>query len=343
MPKDDLSPDPRPNPGFEAGPVGGLVPRFARRCAGLAGVLRARLGDRARRFLAGPGERNSIRVMVFGAGRGTPAEYRLGSSRLRWVALLAGAAVLLGVVHYASLLVGAGEVSAGLVAERDALREQGQGYARDTERMAGRIEALEVQMRKLAVLAGADPLPARVAGIGGAVDAASGYDYVSDRIEDLSSRIARLDQQGLALERSMREKTRLLASTPSVWPLRGYIASGFGRRSDPFTGEIEWHQGLDIVASPGAPVRATADGVVVDAATSPTYGKNVVVSHGFGAVTRYAHLSRVDVRRGQRLRRGSVVGLVGNTGRSRAPHLHYEVWLDGRPQNPLNHIVDYTR
>lgn len=333
MPTDDLRPDPR----LRLRSLGGLLRRRA-------AALGALLGERVRRFLAGgPGERNPIRVVVFGADRGTPTEHRLGSARLRRLGLLATVVLMLWAGHYATLLVGANEASAGLVAERDALREQSLGYARDTERMAGRIEALEVQMRKLAVLAGADPLPARVAGIGGAVDAASGYDYVSDRIEDLSGRIARLDQQGLALERSMREKTRLLASTPSVWPIRGYIASGFGRRSDPFTGEIEWHRGLDITAEPGTPVRSTADGVVVDAASSPTYGKTVVVSHGFGAVTRYAHLSRIEVRRGQRLRRGSVVGLVGNTGRSRSPHLHYEVWLDGRAQNPLDHIVDYTR
>lgn len=340
MPTDDLRPEPRPDsrpePRSLLRSLGGLLRRRA-------AAIGARLGDRARRFLAAPGERNPIRVMVFGGGRGTPSEYRLGSARLLRVGLLAGGLAVLWGAHYLTLLVGADEVSAGLVTERDALREQSQGYARDTERLAGRLEALEVQMRKLAVLAGADPLPARVAGIGGPVAAASGYDYVSDRIEDLSSRIARLDQQGLALERSMREKTRLLASTPSVWPLRGYIASGFGQRSDPFTGEIEWHQGLDIVAEPGTPVRSTADGVVVGAASSPTWGKTVVVSHGFGAVTRYAHLSRIEVRRGQRLRRGSVIGLVGNTGRSRGPHLHYEVWLDGRAQNPLDHIVDYTR
>lgn len=337
MPMDDSRPDSRPYPRPRLRSLGG----FLRRRAAALGAL---LGERARRFLAGgPGERNPIRVVVFGADRGTPTEHRLGSARLRRLGLLAAVILVLWAGHYASLLVGANEASAGLVAERDTLREQSLGYARDTERMAGRIEALEVQMRKLAVLAGADPLPARVAGIGGAVDAGSGYDYVSDRIEDLSGRIARLDQQGLALERSMREKTRLLASTPSVWPIRGYIASGFGRRSDPFTGEIEWHRGLDITAEPGTPVRSTADGVVVDAASSPTYGKTVVVSHGFGAVTRYAHLSRIEVRRGQRLRRGSVVGLVGNTGRSRSPHLHYEVWLDGRAQNPLDHIVDYTR
>lgn len=299
-----------------------------------------------RRFLGPAGERDSIRVVIFGAGGRTPTEYRLGTERLRRgrrIAVAAVVAALLFTGHYTYLLLAPGAGSEALIEERDLLREQGLGYARDTERMAGRIEALEVQMRKLAVLAGADPLPDRAAGIGGAVDASSGYDYVSDRIEDLSSRIARLDQQGLALERSMREKTRLLASTPSVWPLRGYIASGYGRRSDPFTGEIEWHQGVDITANRGTPVRTTADGVVLDAANSPTYGKNVVVSHGFGAVTRYAHLSRIEVRRGQRLRRGEVVGRVGNTGRSRAPHLHYEVWLNGRAQNPLDHIVDYTR
>ena len=249
----------------------------------------------------------------------------------------------LGIVgHYGWLLVSPGPGSVALEEERDALRQLNRDYAEDTERMASRIESLEVQMRKLAVIAGAEPVPTPIGGIGGAVGTLAGYDYVSDRLEDLSGRIASLNQQSVALERTMREKSKLLASTPSIWPIRGYMSSGFGQRNDPFTGEIERHYGLDLNAGTGTPIRVTADGLVIETSTSPTYGKNVVVSHGFGAVTRYAHLSRIDVRRSQRLRRGQVLGLVGNTGRSRAPHLHYEVWVNERAQDPLNYIVDYT-
>ena len=294
-----------------------------------------------RRLLA-LGKGNALtRIIIFGTGDHTPHEVQIRSG-FRWALLLAAVLLLAGGGHYAWLLVSADPAPLSVIEERDALRRLNRGYALDTERMAGRVESLEVQMRKLAVLAGAPPIATRIGGIGGPVGTAADYDYVSERLEDLSGRVAALDQQGVALERTMQEKSKLLASTPSIWPVRGYLSSGFGRRNDPFTGELEWHYGLDISANTGTPARVTADGVVIDTSTSPTYGKYVVVSHGFGVVTRYAHLSRIDVRRSQRLRRNEVVGLVGNTGRSRAPHLHYEVWLNERAQNPLDHIVDYV-
>ena len=299
------------------------------------------LGRRRTRSPGSGGVEIPTRIVIFGARNHTPREVRV-SGRTR-LGLALGAVLFLGVLgHYSWLVLGPGPNSGELLGERDALRQQNRGYAEDTERMASRIETIELRMRKLAVLAGAEPIPTPVGGIGGAVGGPAGYDYVSDRLEDLSGRIALLDQQGVALERTMREKNRLIASTPSIWPVRGYLSSGFGRRNDPFTGEIEWHYGLDLNARTGTPVRTTADGLVIEASTSPTYGKYVVVSHGFGRVTRYAHLSRIDARRSQRLRRGQVLGLVGNTGRSRAPHLHYEVWVNERAQNPLNYIVDYT-
>ena len=264
----------------------------------------------------------------------------------RWTRYVLGvgvALVAIGAGHYSWLLISGIPETEALTEERDTLRRMNLGYAEDTERMATRVESLEAHMRKLAMLAGADPIPIPIGGIGGADVTRSGYDYVADRLEDLSGRIATLDRQGVALERTMREKSKLLAATPSIWPTRGYLSSGFGQRNDPFTGQIEWHYGLDLNARTGTPVRVTADGLVIETSTSATYGKQVVVSHDFGIVTRYAHLSQIDVRRGERLRRGEVLGLVGNTGRSRAPHLHYEVWVNERPQNPLDHIVDYTR
>lgn len=228
-----------------------------------------------------------------------------------------------------------------LVEERDSLRDLSRGYARDTERMAHRLQTLEVQMRRLAALAGAEPVAPRMGGLGGTLGS-PGFDYVSERIEDLSGRLATLDRQGAALEQVLIDKSRLLASTPSVWPVRGYVSSGYGRRPDPFTGEIEMHYGLDISADAGTPVRVTADGVVLSTGDSPTYGRYVVVSHGFDRTTRYAHLSRVVARSGQRLQRGEIVGEVGSTGRTRSPHLHYEVWVNNRARNPRDFILDYT-
>lgn len=280
-------------------------------------------------------------VIVFDAGRPRPREFRL-SGRFRRVAVVAGLVLLGGAGHYTFLLFGEGGAPTALREERDALRELARGYAVDTERMAARVETLETRMRRLAVLAGEEPIAERIGGLGGSSNPGIGYDYVNARLERLSTRIALLDRQGLALERAAREKSELISRTPSIWPVRGYVSSRFGRRPDPFTGAIEWHAGLDISTKTGAPVRSTADGVVIGATTSATYGKQVSVSHGFGVETRYAHLSRIDVRPGQRIQRGHIVGLVGNTGRSQSPHLHYEVLVNGRPRNPLDHIIDYT-
>ncbi len=281
------------------------------------------------------------RLVVFPPDGDAPRQFRVpGWAGVVFAALAVLVTASLG--HYAWLMgSGAGFDALDIAKERELLRRENAESAREAERMAEQIEGIEFQMRRLAVLAGAEPVERPFEGVGGAATA-GGFDYVSERMEELSSRIARLDEQGVALERLLEEKSRLIASTPTVWPVRGYISSRFGRRPDPFTGEIEWHQGLDVSTSVGVPVRSTAEGFVLSTGRSPTYGMEVAVSHGFGMVTRYAHLSRIDVREGQQLRRGQVLGAVGNTGRSRGPHLHYEVWLNGKAQDPLLYIVDYA-
>ncbi len=123
-------------------------------------------------------------------------------------------------------------------------------------------------------------------------------------------------------------------SQPSLWPVIGALSSSFGGRSDPFSGEGAFHTGVDLQAPRGTPVHVTADGVVVSAGWSGSYGKLVVVDHGNGLETYYAHLSQLMVMAGQELRRGQVLGLSGGTGRATGPHLHYEVRLGGTPVNP---------
>ncbi len=130
-----------------------------------------------------------------------------------------------------------------------------------------------------------------------------------------------------------------LKRIPSIPPIKGVFSSGFGIRKDPFTGGIEFHKGIDISAPTGTPIVATADGVVEKAGwNSGGYGNQVVIDHGNGIKTRYAHMSKVLVKEGQKVRRGQVIGLVGSTGRSVAPHVHYEVYLNGNPVNPLRYI-----
>lgn len=133
--------------------------------------------------------------------------------------------------------------------------------------------------------------------------------------------------------------TAASASMPSIWPVAGNLRGGVGFRRNPFGGaSYEYHKGQDISAPFGTPVMATADGVVVTAGWQRGYGRVVYVDHGNGISTRYGHLSRIDVAVGQVLKRGEQLGLVGSSGRSTAPHLHYEVRVNGEPANPMNYL-----
>ncbi|HEU0121331.1 MAG TPA: peptidoglycan DD-metalloendopeptidase family protein [Bryobacteraceae bacterium] len=126
---------------------------------------------------------------------------------------------------------------------------------------------------------------------------------------------------------------------PSLWPVAGRLLSSFGSRTDPFTGGSAFHSGVDISASTGTPVRCTADGIVKLAEWSGAYGKLVVIDHGGGVESYYAHLSSFDVIPGQDVRRSQVVGKSGSTGRASAPHLHYEVRQGGAPVNPYKYLA----
>jgi len=131
-----------------------------------------------------------------------------------------------------------------------------------------------------------------------------------------------------------------LNTRPSIWPVDGrLIRSSYGQRTDPFSGEGAFHKGVDIAANEGVGVRVTADGIVVHAGYDSGYGRLVVVDHGNGMQTYYAHLAAFRGHPGQELRRGDVVGLVGASGRVTAPHLHYEVRVGGAPVNPYFYLA----
>ena len=155
-----------------------------------------------------------------------------------------------------------------------------------------------------------------------------------------------IEQATEALETELREikvvydRSQLrLASTPTGWPVRGYISDGFGSRRNPFGGGgYEMHSGLDIATNHGAPINATADGIVLFAGSYQGYGNVVVLDHGYGLTTRYAHMSSIEVEVGQHVTRGKKIGAVGSTGRSTAPHCHYEVRLHDRPVDPIHYL-----
>jgi murein DD-endopeptidase MepM/ murein hydrolase activator NlpD len=189
----------------------------------------------------------------------------------------------------------------------------------------------------------------RKAGFGGVNRYAEleGYNN-SDLVVNTSKRVDVISKQLAIQSRSLdeilklaKEKNKLLSAIPAIQPVRNenlkQIASGFGYRSDPFTKVRKFHEGMDFSARTGTPIYATGDGVIARADNSASgYGTHIVIRHGFGYETLYGHLSKYNCRPGQTVKRGDVIGYVGSTGRSEAPHLHYEVHKGGEVVNPLN-------
>ncbi|WNG22346.1 M23 family metallopeptidase [Cystobacter fuscus] len=160
------------------------------------------------------------------------------------------------------------------------------------------------------------------------------------KLDRLSAEATRQEQSLQELQAYFQDQKSLLASTPSVWPTRGWVTSDFGQRLDPYTAERVGHAGMDIAAPHGKPVDAPSDGTVVFAGLEGGYGNVIVIDHGYGIKTRFGHLSKVLVKAGDRVKRGMQIANVGNTGRSTGPHLHYEVRVNGIPQNPRKFILE---
>ena len=164
-------------------------------------------------------------------------------------------------------------------------------------------------------------------------------------VEMLNQAMAQLDQRMelrsdvFTLTESRLFERRLSSMMqPSSRPIEGPVASGFGFRADPFTGHAALHTGLDFPADVGTPIAAAAGGVVISTEWHPQYGNLLEIDHGNGLTTRYAHTSKILVKTGDLIKRGQVVALVGSTGRSTGPHLHFEVLIDGVPQNPVRFL-----
>ena len=142
------------------------------------------------------------------------------------------------------------------------------------------------------------------------------------------------------LSQAAEQKSSRWAATPSIWPVKGWVTSGFGPRVSPFTEKPAWHDGLDIGAAANAPVQAPAQGRVTSVGFDPKLGNVVKLDHGFGIETLYGHLAKALVKEGQRVKRGDVVGLVGSSGLATGPHLHYMVKVNGQTFDPTKYILD---
>ena len=221
------------------------------------------------------------------------------------------------------------------------------------ETQMARLERFEKKLRVITALENSPKSVEKNWGVGGPYGlSTNSFRTAMDRgaasmVDRLSNGLDHLDRQAKIQSISFQElddffknQKSFLSSTPSIWPTRGWVTSSFGFRKSPFTGLREKHEGWDIAARNGAPVRATADGVVVVEGRNYGYGNLVEIDHGYGIVTRYGHNSKHLVKVGDRVKRGQVVSLVGNTGRSTGPHLHYEILLNGVPVSPKNYILE---
>jgi len=163
---------------------------------------------------------------------------------------------------------------------------------------------------------------------------------IQDGIDWLSKEAAIQEQSLKELSLAAEQKSSRWAATPSIWPVKGWVTSGFGPRVSPFTEKPAWHDGLDIGAAANAPVQAPAQGRVTAVGFDPKLGNVVKVDHGFGIETLYGHLAKALVKEGQRVKRGEVVGLVGSTGLATGPHLHYMVKVHGQALDPVKYILE---
>jgi len=165
-----------------------------------------------------------------------------------------------------------------------------------------------------------------------------------EQIDELNRASIHQQNEFESLLKSLEDQQNLLASTPAIRPIsrgeKSWVTSNFGFRQSPFTGQREFHQGYDLSTREGTPIMATADGVVIYASRKGLLGNTIIVDHGHGMVTRYGHCQKFLKKRGEKVKRWEPIALVGDTGRSTGPHVHYEVRLNGIPVNPFKYILN---
>ena len=242
--------------------------------------------------------------------------------------------------------------------EIQAQRRQIQEFASEINSLKTKLLALNSFEKKIRIIANIEKTgqSANIFGVGGSIpDDLDAQIPLKEKhnslMRDMHEQIDQLSQassnQQEALEsllKSLEDQQNLLASTPAIRPVarnvKSWITSRFGYRKSPFTQRRELHKGYDIASRQGTPILATADGVVTFVGKKGLLGKAIVIDHGHGMITRYGHCSKILKKRGDKVKRWETIALMGNTGRSTGPHVHYEVHLNGIPVNPVRYILN---
>ncbi len=210
----------------------------------------------------------------------------------------------------------------------------------DFERKMESLKQLDHQIRSMTNLEKKrSNSKGQMLGVGGIEpDGQTGPDHIKKNLDRLLRDASDQEQSFSELLDLLKKRESILAATPSIWPVRGWVTSEFGNRNSPYGSGSEFHKGLDIASRIGNEIRAPADGIVSEVVNRPDMGNYVIIDHMKGISTGYAHLLRAAVSEGKRVKRGDVVGFVGNSGRSTGSHLHYSVYLNGIAVNPRKYL-----
>ncbi len=227
-----------------------------------------------------------------------------------------------------------------LTEENQALTEANDRYLEASIEMERKLKLFDEKTTKLAEFVGVEPNGLAMEGVGGPdIFENELNQYLRYDLGLLEEKTQLLEDRIGGLEKAFTEQTEVLDATPSIMPARGWISSGFRYRIDPFTKKRTWHNGLDISAPEGSPVYAPANGVITYRGYQGGFGNLLEITHGGGLKSRYGHLKKFNVSKGQRVKRGDLIGYIGSTGRSTAPHLHYEIIKDDKAINPMKYII----
>ena len=292
-------------------------------------------------------QKRSYTIMIVPHARAEFKKYTISSKTLMGTALLAVFLGLCGVLlpYYLVQTLQYSNRVERLEQENTGLREANTRFDESLAELSDYVTEFENKSYKFALMAGVEDLPGRSeaaggSGFGAAPVGAPSVTELRSQLTQLRERTQALRGSYSVLEKVYQDQSLLLASTPSILPMKGILGHGFGWRRDPFTGQREFHKGIDISAPTGRKVLAPADGIVVKVSRVRGYGRVLYLSHGNGIMTHYGHLSEFNVKLGQKVGRGGVIGFVGSTGRSTGPHLHYEVMVHNQKVNPMKYILE---
>ena len=304
--------------------------------------------------------RKKISFMVFSNAGASARQFTVSALLVR--ILIVSALVLVGIVgyDYSRLRFNASQShdhQIELTSQSEEIirqRQQIQEFAEEISALKSKLVELNAFEKKIRIIANIEKPHGQdgVFGVGGSIPEDldthiplnqrhnSLLRDMHEQVDQLHSASANQNKGFESLYKYLSDQQNLLACTPAIRPTRGWTTSRFGYRTSPFTGRREFHKGYDIANRIGTRVIAPADGVVTFTGPKGFLGRTLIIDHGHGLVTRYGHLKEAIKKRGERVRRGETIALMGNTGRSTGPHLHYEVHLNGIPVNPEKYILN---